>query len=68
MREPMPNELGEVSIGDTIVGSILTDKLIVINKINCGDVWCYNCKYLDGLNKDDIIIVMSYFNYRRINL
>jgi hypothetical protein len=68
MRTPFVYELGEVNIGDIIVGHIHNVKLKVIDKTANGDgTYSYVCEKTEGFYKGELIEIESYMNYRRVN-
>lgn len=66
MRDLLPDELGEVNVGDIIIGNIFTDKLVVERKEKIDGYFIYYCRYIEGLNNGQLEIIRSYYNYQRI--
>ena len=67
MKQLMPRQLGVVNEGDIIAGRIYDKKLKVIKRRDvCDDIKEYLCEYIEGINKGDIVTVMSYYEYRKV--
>lgn len=67
-QQQFPHELGEVNIGDIIVGKHYSAKLMVIQKNEEYDgVWSYLCKYIEGVNDGETTYIMSYFDYTKVS-
>jgi hypothetical protein len=69
MRTPFTCELGEVDVGDIIIGHVLDIRMEVIHKELNPDkeTYKYTCKFIEGPFAGELHELESYMNYRRVN-